>query len=272
MNNFSEHEFKKRFGQNFISDINLLQAICNDAGVDKSDLVIEIGTGAGTLTTRLAKNAKKVVTFEIDRTLENPLKEKFSEYDNIDLVMQDILKVTESDIREITQNNKFKVVANIPYYITTPIIFKFIKNFDNLISMTIMVQKEVADRMVSNVGTKDYGALSVMTSYYGNAKITRKVSRNMFYPVPNVDSAVVRIDMKQNRDSSLDKVFQNLVKAAFHMRRKTLSNNFSESFGISNSDASKLIQGAGFDPKVRGENLSVEEYIRLAKTLKSMNI
>ena len=266
------HEFKKCFGQNFISDTNLLSSIASDAGVNEGDTIIEIGTGAGTLTTMLAKKAKRVFTFEIDRSLNDILAPKFENYDNIELIFEDIMKVTVEDIQKLVGDGDFKVVANIPYYITTPIIFKFIKNFDNLKSMTIMVQKEVADRMVSPPDTKDYGALSVMTSYYGRAKVTRKVSRNMFYPVPNVDSAVVRIDMYENRDKSLDKIFQNLVKAAFHMRRKTLANNFSESFNIKSADASKLISGAGLDPRVRGEKLNVNEYIRLAKTLRNMQI
>lgn len=272
MLNTKNHEFKKNFGQNFISDNNLLLAICQDAGVTKEDTVLEIGTGAGTLTKMLSKNAKKVVTYEIDKSLEERLKESFLDATNIELVIKDIMETSMDEIKEKTGDGNFKVVANIPYYITTPLIFKFIRNFDNLDSMTIMVQKEVADRMIAKPDTANYGALSVMIGYFGRAKVTRNVSRNMFYPVPNVDSAVVRVDLFKNRDKDLDKTFSELVKAAFHMRRKTLANNFSESFNISNSDAAKLIQGAGFDPRVRGEKLSVEEFKRLARTLKNMQI
>lgn len=267
MKETQNHIFKKHFGQNFISDGNLLSAIVSDAGVENEDIVIEIGTGAGTLTTMIAKRAKKVVTFEIDKSLLPILEQKFADFHNINLVFADIMKVENADVLKYADNKPYKIIANLPYYITTPIIFKFLENSANLISMTIMVQKEVADRMVAKAGSEEYGALSAMLGYYANVTLTRNVNRKMFFPVPNVDSAVVRIDLKNGRETKLDAIYKKLVTAAFHMRRKTLVNNFSESFGITKEAASKLIEGAGFDPRVRGEKLSVADFIRLAKIL-----
>lgn len=267
-----EHEFKKSLGQNFLRDTNLLAAIASDAEVTKEDIVVEIGAGAGTLSCILAEKAKQVFAYEIDKSLEEPLTEKFSNYDNISLKMNDIMKVDMTDIFDLTENKPYKVVANLPYYITTPIIFKFLENSKNLISLTIMVQKEVADRIIAKPATENYGALSVMVNHYGTPKITRNVNRKMFFPAPNVDSAVVNIKLKMDREKRYDKVFSEIVSAAFHMRRKTLVNNFAESFGIDKSEASKVVEGAGFDPKVRGETLSSSEFERLAKILLSRQI
>lgn len=267
MNESKKHIFKKHFGQNFISDQNLLSAIVADAGVDADDVVIEIGTGAGSLTTIIAKHAKKVVTFEIDRSLLPILEQKFDGFHNIKLIFADIMKVENSEIQRQIGGKPYKIIANLPYYITTPIIFKFLENSENLTSMTIMVQKEVADRMVAQAGSEDYGALSAMLGYYANVVLMRNVNRKMFFPIPNVDSAVVRIDIKQNRDTSIDSIYKKIVTSAFHMRRKTLVNNFSESFGVTKIEASKLIESAGFDPRVRGEKLSVADFVRLSKIL-----
>lgn len=216
------HEFKKKFGQNFISDKNLINAICDDAEVCDQDEVLEIGAGAGSLTSTLNQRAKKVVSYEIDKDLETHLLSL--NLDKTKFVFNDIM---DCDIQEIEQNfeNKYKIIANLPYYITTPIIFKFLNNSKNVEGLTIMVQKEVAERIVAKEGGKDYGVLSVMIKFYGDAEINRIVSRKMFFPQPNVDSAVVTIKIKNKYPEINKNDFYKFVQAVFSMRRKTLKNN-----------------------------------------------
>ena len=251
-------EMKKRFGQNFLKDANLLDAIVRDAGVEKDDEVLEIGAGAGALTKALNKTAKHIVSYEIDRDLKDGLLNL--NLNNVEFVFCDILK---EDMAEIEKrfDGEYKLVANLPYYITTPIIFKFLEEAKKLTSMTIMVQKEVAQRLVAKQG-KEYGILSVMIAFYGEAKIMRTVGRKMFYPVPNVDSAIVRIDIDPKKFKGIDRQkFSALVKSAFAMRRKTLGNNLLKVFdkSILNIDEKLL--------NCRAENLSVEEFINLYKAI-----
>lgn len=221
------HEFKKKFGQNFISDKNLLNAICEDAEVCKNDEVLEIGAGAGALTTAISQKAKSVVSYEIDKDLESHLLSLSLK--NTKFVFGDIM---DFDLQEIEKDfeGQYKMIANLPYYITTPIIFKFLNNSKKIKSLTIMVQKEVAERIVAGVGGKEYGILSIMTAFYGDAEINRVVSRKMFYPQPNVDSAVVTIKINREKFKNIngDK-FYKFIKSAFSMRRKTLRNNLSQS-------------------------------------------
>ncbi len=251
MENFS---FKKKFGQNFISDKNLLLAIAADAEIDKDDEVLEIGAGAGTLTEVLSQCAKKVISFEIDKDLFAHL--EGMQLQNVEFVFEDFM---DASIESVEQKfgKSFKVVANLPYYITTPIIFKLLENCTKLESLTIMVQKEVAQRVCAKEGGKDYGILSVMTSFYGNACIKRIINRQMFFPVPNVDSALLCIKL-ENKFPHLDKAaFLKFVKTCFSMRRKTLFNNLSQSYGkqrLKDTFDESFLQR-------RAETLSLEEFV-----------
>ncbi len=249
------HNFKKKFGQNFITDKNLLNAIVDDAQVDKNDDVLEIGAGEGTLTKVISERVKSVVSYEID----SDLKEKLLSLNlkNVKFVLDDIMKYEIEDIEKDFLGG-YKIIANLPYYITSPIIFKFLNNSDKVRSLTIMVQKEVAERIVAKAGGKDYGVLSVMVQFFGNAKITRLVSRKMFFPQPNVDSAVVVIDVSKNYD--IDKAkFYKFIQTCFSMRRKTLKNNLSHSQDFKDAvnylDANILSR--------RAESFTLDEFIEI---------
>lgn len=260
----SQHNFKKKFGQNFITDTNLLEAIVRDSGVTQNDTVLEIGAGAGTLTAAISAAAKKVVSFEIDNDLTSHLNSLALK--NTEFVFADALK---TDIKKIEEKlgDEYKIIANLPYYITTPLIFKFLEDSKKMKSMTIMVQKEVAERIVAKEGGKDYGILSVMIDFYGNAKITRSVSRKLFFPQPNVDSAVVRIDKECNKYDVSPENFSKIVKAAFSMRRKTILNNLSSALKIDKITlAQKLCE---FDLTRRAESFSVPEFVQITKILLS---
>lgn len=257
--------FNKALGQNFISDTNLLEAIVSDSGVCGEDTVVEIGTGAGTLTRALAAKAKKVFSFEVDKNLQPVLELSLKGLDNVEVVFRDVLKMSDAQLEE-TVGGSFKVVANLPYYITTPLAMRFIESDLNVKSLTVMVQKEVADRFVAKPNTADYAAITLAIEMCGSATITRNVSRNMFYPSPNVDSAVVRIDIDRNKLKGENiALISKLVRSAFAMRRKTLANNLSQGFCMSKTDAAAKIEEAGFSPMVRGEALSLEDYIRLSR-------
>ena len=246
--------FKKKFGQNFISDTNLLKAIVADAEINKDDVVLEIGAGAGALTKELSLASKRVVSYEIDLELKEQLLSLGLK--NVEFRFEDFMKV---DLKEFKES--FKVVANLPYYITTPIIFKLLEETDNLISLTVMVQKEVAERIVADT-SGDYGVLSVMLAFYGEAKINRIVKRNMFYPEPNVDSAVVTLKIEKKYD--IDKIaFSKFVKTAFSMRRKTLFNNLST---IYSKDLLKQTFTEDF-LKRRAETLTVDEFVEAYKKI-----
>ena len=253
------HNFKKKFGQNFITDKNLLSAIVDDAEIDKSDEVLEIGAGAGTLTKEISNRAKKVISYEIDKDLESYL--LGLKLNNVNFIFKDIMKENLLEIENYFEDG-YKIIANLPYYITTPIIFKFLKNSKKLKSLTIMVQKEVAERIVATKGEKDYGILTIMINFYGNAKITRNVNRKMFYPEPNVDSAVVRIDIDREKYKNIDDdKFYSFVQSCFSMRRKTLKNNLEHSnlklkMKIDNLPQSIL--------SLRAENLSFDDFVNIS--------
>lgn len=262
-NNFS---FSKKFGQNFITDKNFLLSVVDCAGITREDEVLEIGAGAGTLTKVLSEKAKKVVSFEIDENLKGVLKENLQGYDNIKLVFADALK---TPIFEIEKHlcNKYKLVANLPYYITTPLIFKFLEETDKIESFTIMVQKEVGERITAQNSSKDYGTLTIAIDFYGNAKIVKKVSRNMFYPVPNVDSVIVKIDIVKNK-YDVDKFkFMEVVKAGFAMRRKTLINNLSQGLQLDKKQISDILTRLNLKLDIRAENLTTEQFVMLTKEL-----
>lgn len=262
-----DFHFNKALGQNFITDANLLDAIVADSGINGDDTVVEIGTGAGTLTRAIAKVAKKVYSFEVDRNLQPVLALSLQGVDNAEVIFRDVLKMKDDELKSVV-GDSFKVVANLPYYITTPLAMRFIESSLDVKSVTIMVQKEVALRFVAKPNTADYSAITLAIEMAGNAQITRNVSRNMFFPSPNVDSAVVRIDIDRTKlDGENAPLLHKLVRSSFAMRRKTLANNLSVAFQIDKQEAGKLIEEAGFSPMVRGEALSLDDYKKLTKTL-----
>lgn len=264
-----DFHFNKALGQNFITDANLLDAIVADSGITSDDTVVEIGTGAGTLTRAIAKVAKKVYSFEVDRNLQPVLALSLQGVDNAEVIFRDVLKMKDDELKSAV-GDSFKVVANLPYYITTPLAMRFIESSLDVKSVTIMVQKEVALRFVAKPNTADYSAITLAIEMAGNAQITRNVSRNMFFPSPNVDSAVVRIDIDRTKlDGENAPLLHKLVRSSFAMRRKTLANNLSVAFQIDKQEAGKLIEEAGFSPMVRGEALSLDDYKKLTKTLET---
>ena len=265
-----DFRFNKALGQNFITDANLLDAIVADSGITPSDVVVEIGTGAGTLTRAIAKVAKKVYSFEVDRNLEAVLALSLQGVENAEVVFRDVLKMSDEQLEAIV-GKKFKVVANLPYYITTPLAMRFIESTLEVESITIMVQKEVALRFVAKPNTPDYSAITLAIEMAGEAQITRNVSRTMFYPSPNVDSAVVRMDIDRNKlDGENVALLHKLVRSSFAMRRKTLANNLSVAFKIDKQTAAQIIGDAGFSPMVRGEALSLDDYKKLSKSLEKI--
>lgn len=264
-----DFHFNKALGQNFITDANLLDAIVADSGITSDDTVVEIGTGAGTLTRAIAKVAKKVYSFEVDKNLQPVLALSLQGVDNAEVIFRDVLKMKDDELKSVV-GDSFKVVANLPYYITTPLAMRFIESSLDVKSVTIMVQKEVALRFVAKPNTADYSAITLAIEMAGNAQITRNVSRNMFFPSPNVDSAVVRIDIDRTKlDGENAPLLHKLVRSSFAMRRKTLANNLSVAFQIDKQEAGKLIEEAGFSPMVRGEALSLDDYKKLTKTLET---
>lgn len=260
----SGFRFNKALGQNFIFDGNLLDAIVSDAGVTAEDTVVEIGTGAGTLTARLAARAKKVFSFEVDERLRPVLDISLKGAENVEVVFRDVMKMNDDELTEMIGGG-FKVVANLPYYITTPLIMRFAESTLPVGSLTVMVQKEVADRLTAEVGSANYAAVTLAVKMFGDAAVTRIVDRHMFRPAPNVDSAVVRVDRVPGRlDGTDEKLVRKLVRAAFAMRRKTLVNNLAASLGIPKQQATDLVTACGFPADVRGERLSLDDFIRLS--------
>lgn len=254
-----EFETKKKFGQNFLTDKNLLSAICLDAHLENDDEVLEIGAGMGALTEVLSEFSKKVISFEIDKDLQNILESK--NLSNVKFIFEDVMNKDLKEIEELF-DGRYKLVANLPYYITSPILFKFLGS-KRLKSITVMVQKEVAQRMVAKEGSKDYGVLSVSVAVYGKAQITRIVSRQMFNPVPNVDSAVVRIDIQNDYKIEAYEHFFEFVKAIFSMRRKTLANNLSHFYNLSKSDLEKIYDIETL--KKRAEDFSPQQIVDMYK-------
>ena len=262
--------FSKSLGQNFITDKNLLDAVALDSGVTSNDVALEVGTGAGTLTRALARRAKRVVTFEVDKSLASVLDLSLRGLDNVEVVFRDVLKMSDDEIADIV-GEPFKVVANLPYYITTPLIMRFIESDLPVKSLTVMVQKEVAARLSASVGSADYAAITLAVQAAGGARITRDVGRKMFFPSPNVDSAVVHIDIDRDKLKGEDApLVRKLIRSAFAMRRKTLANNLSAAFGLSKEDATALIERAGFKPLVRGEALSLDDFVKLSRAMKDL--
>jgi len=268
--------FKKSFGQNFLTDTNILQKIVDTAEIDDQVNVIEIGPGIGALTEFLAERAAEVMAFEIDHRLVPILADTLRDFDNVTVVNEDILKV---DLAQHIQNFKnpdlpIKVVANLPYYITTPILMHLIESGIPFSEFVVMMQKEVADRISAQPNTKAYGSLSIAVQYYMTAKVAFIVPRTVFVPAPNVDSAILKMVRRDQPAVAVqdEKFFFKVSKASFVHRRKTLWNNLTSHFGKSEETKSKLtaaLERADLSPSVRGEALSLEEFARLADALKS---
>ena len=260
--------FKKNLGQNFLTEGSLLRAIVKDAGVESEDIVVEIGTGAGTLTSAISEKAKHVYTFDVDTCLQPVLAETLAGKENVTINFLDVLKISDEKLKEIIGEQPFRVVANIPYYVTTPLIMRFLESDLNCKSLTVMVQKEVADRLIAEPDTENYGAITLAVELRGTARVTRNVARQLFHPAPKVDSAVVHIDIDDNKYEIKDKPFlQKLIRAGFQMRRKTLVNNIGASLGITKDRAKEVLVSLGYSESIRGEALSIEDYIKIAEVL-----
>ena len=263
------HDFKfnKAFGQNFIFDTNFLQSLVDKIDIENKN-VLEIGPGAGTLTSILCEKAKKVVAFEIDKNLQPILDENLSKYNNVEVVFGDIMKIGIQEIEEHFQNEDYVMVANLPYYITTPIIFKFLEKATHLKSMAIMVQLEVAERLVASPGTKDYGTITPAIDYRASAKILKRVGRHMFTPAPNVDSAIVKIDFEDNKfEIDNTSILDDTIKCVFAMRRKTIENNMKSFFKLPSETINTIIAEAGIKPGTRGETLTTAELVKLSNVI-----
>ena len=267
--NFS---FQKKFGQNFLINSAVLEEIIDAAGVTKDDFVIEIGPGIGTMTQYLCEAARQVIAVEIDTNVIPILQDTLSEYDNVQVLNQDILKVDINALANEYNNGKpIKVVANLPYYITTPIIMGLFESHVPIDSITIMVQKEVADRMQVAPGTKDYGALSLAVQYYAEPYIVANVPPNCFMPRPKVGSAVIRLTRHSQPPVQVnnEKLMFQIIRASFNQRRKTLANSLKNYEGLSfdKEEIEQAIAACGFQPAIRGEALSLEEFAILSNVL-----
>lgn len=261
--------FNKQFGQNFITDTNLLKAMVKDSGADGGDVVVEIGAGAGTLTRELAEVAGKTYAFEIDRNLAPILGQTLKGLeDKVEVIFKDIQKVDDLELDAILDGRKYKVVANLPYYITTPIIMRFLERERKPESITVMIQKEVGKRLTSTAADGDYGVITLSIALEGKARIMREVPRYMFTPAPNVDSCIARIDLDDTYAHVDKKSVKRVIRAAFAMRRKTLVNNLTVGLGVSREQAEAALTSLNIDLKARGETLDVDAFIRLTERLK----
>ena len=263
--------FQKKYGQNFLIDIGILERIIGAANITKEDCVLEIGPGIGTMTQYLAESAREVIAVEIDKALIPILGDTLKEYDNVTIINDDILKV---DINRIVQEKNngqpIKVVANLPYYITTPIIMGLFESHVPLKSITIMVQKEVADRMQVGPGTKDYGALSLAVQYYAKPEIVANVPPNCFIPRPNVGSAVIRLTRYEEPPVKADdeRFMFNLIRASFNQRRKTLVNGLQNGgLGLSKEKILDALEEMNLPATIRGEALTLEQFAQLSNIL-----
>ena len=262
---------KKKFGQNFLIDQNILSGIVQKAEIDKNVNVIEIGPGIGSLTEHLLENANKVISYEIDNSLIPILTEQFASYDNFTLINQDILKanIAEDVKKHFNDNLPVYVVANLPYYITTPIIMHLLENVPEIERYAVMVQLEVADRIVANKGGKDYNNLTIAINYRAKTYKALNVSRNVFMPKPNVDSAVVIFDIYDEKPYKVnnEKFFLELIRKAFANRRKTLVNNLNQGYNISKEDITSILEELNLSPTIRSEALSIEQFTVLSDIL-----
>ena len=261
---------KKSFGQNFLIDDNILQGIVESANLAADDVVIEIGPGLGNLTHYILEKKVKVIAFEIDNDMVDILNQRFDNNNNLEIINKDILKV---DMESYFMNKKVKVIANLPYYITSPIIFKLLEYRKNIESITIMIQKEVAERIVAMPHSKDYGVLTINTNYVSDVRKILNVPNTSFIPAPNVTSAVIQITPNEKKEKALgikdEEVFRDLVKKSFSARRKKLSNSL-QNCGIKNmskQDINNMIKQIGLSENCRAEEVSIEEYAKMANII-----
>ena len=263
-------KFTKSLGQNFLIDDNIVDKIVAGAGIGPSDKIIEVGPGIGTLTREMASRAGALMAVEIDKNLIPILTDTLGDYENVKIVNEDIIK---ADIRGLIDENldggPVKLVANLPYYITTPIIMRFLEEDINVTDIVVMVQKEVAERMNAQPGGKDFGALSVAVQFYCDTEIVAKVPRHLFVPQPNVDSIVIALRIRPERKYRVDSedLFFKVVKAAFGQRRKTLLNSIASMGNLSKDMVKEVLEEAGIDPKRRGETLSLDEFANLSNVI-----
>lgn len=266
--NFS---FQKKFGQNFLIDTHVLEKIIEESEITKEDCVLEIGPGIGTMTQYLAENAKNVIAVEIDKALIPILADTLSEYDNVTVINDDILKVDIQKLcDEYNGGRPIKVVANLPYYITTPIIMGLFESHVPLKSITIMVQKEVADRMQEGPGSKEYGALSLAVQYYAKPEIVANVPPNCFMPRPNVGSAVIKLTRYEEAPVKVDdeKYMFSIIRASFNQRRKTLANGLTNGgLGLTREMVTTALSEMGLSETIRGEALTLEQFATLSNIL-----
>lgn len=268
--------FRKKYGQNFLIDSHVLNKIIKGAQITEEDCVLEIGPGIGSLTQVLSQHAKKVIAVEIDDQLIPILKDTLGEYSNIKLIHGDILKIDLKKLIEEENDNKpIKVVANLPYYITTPIIMELLENKLPVSSITIMVQKEVAQRLAASPGSKDYGAISVAVQYYSKPCLIANVPHNCFIPRPNVDSAVIHLEVLNEPTVSVkdEELFFKIIKAAFSQRRKTLINCLfnQNTVSISKEEMAVVLKEIGLEENIRGEMLSIYDFAKLTDALIESN-
>ncbi len=262
--------FKHKYGQNFLTDANLLKSIVNDANISEKDNVLEIGAGAGTLTRYILERTKnKVVAVEIDKTLQ-PILEENLKNSSVQLEFCDFLKIKPEQIKKWFNGKKFKVVANLPYYISTPILFYLIDNQLPVESITVMLQLELAQRLSAKPGTKDYGALTVLLSMISNVSLTRKVSKKLFFPEPKVDSAVVNINFNYNKFDVDFKLISKFIKNCFMMRRKTLINNIMNSYNITREEIKNIFNMLNINENARAENLTDVQFVELFNNLENI--
>lgn len=262
--------FKKKFGQNFITDNNLLERIVNLGEVGQDDIVLEIGPGAGTLSKKIAEKAKHLIVVEIDTTLIPILEETFKDVDNITIVNEDALKVNYDELVEkfFPDANEYKIIANLPYYITSPLIFNALENTKKLRQLVVMVQKEVADRLQAEPKTKAYGGLTIMASYYSKVTYGFTVSRKLFSPEPDVDSAIVKFEIYEESPYKTENfnLFREIVKAVFMKRRKTFLNSI-KNLNLDKEKVIQILEESGFNEKTRGEELPIGFYSNLVNKL-----
>ena len=264
--------FQKKYGQNFLIDMNILEGIVENANITKDDCVLEIGPGIGSMTQVLADSAKKVIAVEIDKVLIPILEETMADYKNVKIINEDILKLDiKKIVEEENEGKPIKVVANLPYYITTPIIMGLFEKDVLLDSITVMVQKEVAQRMQVGPGTKDYGALSLAVQFYAKPEIVMEVPASCFVPKPNVGSAVIRLERYQNKGVSVkdEKYMFAIIRASFNQRRKTLVNGLTNAgnLGINKEDVYEVLESMSISPTVRGETFTLETFAKFSDLL-----
>ena len=264
-NNFT---FEKKYGQNFLTDFDLLGRVVEKSGVNENSTVIEIGVGAGTLTSEIAKRVKRVYGFEIDIKLKPILNEMLKNLNNVEIIFKDIMKISMQEIEEKI-GGKYTLIANLPYYITTPIIMRFIEEATNCEAIVVTIQKEVALRICASPKTSDYGAITASINAVGNSEIIEFIGREKFYPVPNVDSAVAKITIDKNKYEIKDmNALKKIIKCAFGMRRKTLVNNLVKDYKITKEEAESILNSINISSSARGEELSAEEFIKLSEIIK----